>query len=159
MEREAFLTFSKAAIRDPRGPWTSWAQQENHLVQLFAFHGHVKTWPDGSQAQAVSLARSGCRHWGHLCYSTSRTAFYAFLHQCWVRHVFLNVRGVPCIFREKDTVLLWKFTETRKVSVNMQSSASHASHAVNMSSFNTQHKQNLGGIEFKILKFKKKMLI
>lgn len=80
---------------------------------------------------------------GDIChYSTSGMAFYAFLHQGWVRWVFLNVPGVPLVFMAKDTVLHWKFTETME----------DLYHTVNMSSFNIQHKQNLGGIEYKILK-------
>lgn len=80
------------------------------------------------------------------CYSTSGTAFQHFMPFSTVLGVFLNVPGVPCIFMEKDTVLLWKLTETME----------DLNHAVNLSSFNIQHEQNLGGIEFKILKLKKK---
>lgn len=100
IHKGAFLTFSKASVRDLSSLWTPCMQQEKRLVHLLAFCVHMETWPDESGVQTSSLPQCGCRHWGHLYHSISGTALYDFLHWCWMS-ISPNIPEVPYIFKEK----------------------------------------------------------
>lgn len=140
-----FLTLSKASTRDPSCLWTPQVQWENQQVHLVAFHGHMATWPD----------RSGCRHHPSLSlaactgdtshHSTSGTAFYDFLHQCWLKHFSSISLGFPVSsWRKTPLETYWNHWISASCSRRI--------------SFSMQHEQNLGDIahntetSFKFLK-------